>query len=325
MAQPALQKFKRRAVAVKLQAAEGTPEAPNTSTDGVLLYDGSSGVEHDTDTSNRDRPFFGGNEIATYNHRAFIQGGFRIYAPAVPGDANDGTPDCHVLLAPAGLTRVLDELGGTTRYNPVSAGVPVATAYWWHAGTHKQVYDARNAITALTMQIGQRYGGQVRIQGGYDSVLEDALPSVTVPDTMGPIVQAHNSVTMIGEVGETAINAWGKQLTIEMGNALATKEYTEHKVNSIDDRAPTYTLRIARTAKADFDPWALMRAGTFIEASMRVLNAEDLYTEQGIRGQIESVNEVDIDGDYGWEISGPCVPSSDGGDELYIEFGDASA
>jgi hypothetical protein len=39
-----------------------------------------------------------------------------------------------------------------------------------------------------------------------------------------------------------------------------------------------------------------------------------------VRGQIETVAETDIDGDLGWDISGPCIPSNSGGDEFYIQF-----
>ena len=81
-------------------------------------------------------------------------------------------------------------------------------------------------------------------------------------------------------------------------------------------------LRIARTALADFNPWALRDAGTLITASLKLSESDQRYSELGIRGQIEQINEVDIDGDYGWELTGRCVPSDAGGDEFYIEFGD---
>ena len=38
------------------------------------------------------------------------------------------------------------------------------------------------------------------------------------------------------------------------------------------------------------------------------------------RGQIEQISEVDIDGDLGWELSGPCIASSAGNDEFALEF-----
>lgn len=325
MAQPALEKFIRRNLMLKVQASEGTPVTPSTSTDGIRLYDGASGVEHDEVTENIDKAFFSGPEIATTNHRAFITGGLRLYPPAVPGHAADGIPDCDLPLRLAGMTRVLDAPGKTTRFNPISAGMPVATAYWSHAGTQKQVFDARAAISALSMQIGERYQAQLRVQGSYNDVAETALPAVTLPSGNGPVITAANSIAQLTILpGGDPLNVWAKSLAIDFGNQLRTKEYTEKKINTIDDRQATWTMRLARTAKSDFDPWALLRNGTFIQASMRVTGAANLYAEHGIRGQIRGVSEVDIDGDYGWELSGYCVASAAGGDEFWIEFGDST-
>ncbi len=325
MAQPDLQKFNRRGLAIKLQSSEGAPETPDAGADGLRLYDGQSGTEVDVTEDNVDRPHFAGNQIYVSNRRAFIQGNFRLYPPQTPGDASDGTPDCHIALLPGGMTRVLDAAGRKTTYNPISEAIPVATAYWWHAGTHKRVTDARNAISALALTVGQRFQGQLRVQGSYEDVLEEALPSITLSDTDGPVVEADNSRTQITELpGGSPLNVWGKSLSLDFGSQLQTKEFTEHKTNSIDGRTPTWTLRLARTAKVDFDPWAVRDAGTFITAALRVKQDDGRYSMLSIRGQVRDINEADIDGDYGWELSGPCVASSAGGDEFLIEFGDVS-
>jgi hypothetical protein len=323
MAQPDLEKFIRRGVAVKIQAAEGTAEAPNTATDGIRFYDGQSGTEFDSLEENRDRPFFGGNEFATFNHRAFIGGSVHLYPPETPGDAVDGTPDADRLLLLGGFTKVLVAgPPGVTRYNPVSSGFPVGTADFWHAGTKRRIFDARAAISALSLAIGERARVNLRLLGTYTSIDEDALPSITVPETLGPVMQAANSITRLEVAGGPgAFQCWGKSLSIDLGTQLASKEYTEKKVNAIDGRSPTWSLRVARQAKADFDPWALRKAGTYIEGAQRLIGASDLYTELGFRGLIREINEVDIDGDYGWELSGPAIPTSAGGDECYIEFG----
>ena len=68
----------------------------------------------------------------------------------------------------------------------------------------------------------------------------------------------------------------------------------------------------------------MRKAGTYITATMRVKNSDNRYTEFGIRGLIRDINETDIDGDYGWEITGPCIATSAGGDEFYIAFGTAA-
>lgn len=321
MAQPELQKFTRRGLAMKLQAAAGTPESVSAATDGVQLYNGTSGTEQDVDRSNPDAEHFNARTISTFNHRAFIQGDFYLMPPATPGDDEDGLLDNELLLFCGGMTRVLDEIGGTTRYNPITHGIPIQTAHWWHAGTFLEVFDARNAISGLSMEIGRRYGGQVRIQGNYTAVGEDDVPAVSAPDGMGPIIESHNSQAHVRLLGAPSwLNVWSKALNIEFGSQLATAQFSELKVTDIDARDSTYTLRIARTANADFDPNAIKRSGAFIEAKKRVISANGKYIEQGICGQIENVQPAEFDGKFGWEITGPCV-AVDGGDEFYIEAG----
>ena len=125
--------------------------------------------------------------------------------------------------------------------------------------------------------------------------------------------------------GGSDILVWAKELSIDIGSQIGTKEYTSHKSTQINDRQPTFSLRIARTALADFNPWTVRDALSIITARIRTMVTDPgLYTEIGIRGQIENINEVDIDGDLGWELTGPCIASNTGGDEMYIEFGDTT-
>lgn len=322
MAQPSLTPFKQRGLALAVRANANVPAVPTPAANGVMLFNGTSGTEIDQIDRPVDRPFFGGQPFVVGNKRAFIEGEFELYPPATPG-----TTDalCGALLLPAGTTAVKNAAAKTVRYNPVSANVAVSDAYWYHAGTHKKVNAARHNITGLTLAIGDRFKGNVRVQGDYTDVEESALPTITLPTTVPVVARYDNTVTKVQPTGAAAaLQVWAKSLAVEFGNTITTKEYTEHKESGLSDRAPTFTLRIARTALADFNPWAVRDAGTIITASLRLTEASKLYSELGVRGQIEQVNETDIDGDYGWELSGRCIPSDAGGDEFYIEFGDAT-
>src|SRR5690606_8396441 len=103
--------------------------------------------------------------------------------------------------------------------------------------------------------------------------------------------------------GGAPLLVWAKSLAVDLGNTIADKEYTSHKETGISDRAPTWTLRIAKTALGDFNPWAVRDAAQTVEVALRLTQTGNLYSELGIRGQIENINEVDIDGDYGWELT----------------------
>lgn len=324
MAQPDLQQFKKRGLALALRAVAGVPVIPTAAANGVLLFNGSSGTEFDKIERPIDRPHFTGQPFAVGGRRAFIEGEFELYPPLTPGGAATSDAACGVLLLPAGMTAVKDAVAKTTRYNPVSAGIAIADAKWWHAGTIKAVAAARHNITGLTLAIGDRFKGNVRVQGEYTTVGEDALPAITLPDTVPVVARHDNTTTNITVDGGAALLVWAKSLAVDLGNTIADKEYTSHKETGISDRAPTWTLRIAKTSLGDFNPWEVRDAAGILEIAIRLTQAGNLYSELGIRGQIENVNEVDIDGDYGWELTGPCVASDAGGDELYIEFGDST-
>jgi len=326
MAQPALDKFKRRGVAIKIETNEGVDATPAAATNGVLLFDGTSGTEFDKVERPTDTPYFTNTPFLVGNKRAFIEGDFELYPPLTPGAAATSSCDNEVLLLPAGMTVVKDAVAKTTRYNPISVGIKTASAYGWNVDIKKKILGARNNITGLSMAIGDRFKGKTRIQGTYDTVTNENLPAIVVPSVVPAILTSKNGTSKIVSVNGATVNllVWAKNLGIDFGNKLVTKEYTSLKVNAVDDRLASFTYRIARTSLADFNPWAVRDAGQIITANIRQLDSNLLYSELGFRGQIENINEVDIDGDAGWELTGPCIASSAGGDEFYIEFGDTN-
>lgn len=325
MAQPPLEQFIRRTLLLKEQSAEGTPATPSNSVDGVRLYDGSSGTEVDSQTVNPDVPHFAGASMYVFNKRAFVEGMFELYAPEMPGDAVDGTPDCHPLLGAAGMVRVLNAGARTTRYNPISTGIPYTTAYWYHSDTLLRVHDARHAISSVTLEIGKRFEGRARVQGSYSEMEEAELPLVDLPEDENLVLQAHNGRAQITVLpGGSPVTLRAKSMTLDFGSDIKTKEYTGYKTTTIDGRTPKWTLRCARPAKADFDALAVRDASGYVTVTMRIKGADGRYAMMGVRGQIESVSPDNIDGDYGFNITGMCTASSAGGDEFFIEFGDVA-
>jgi hypothetical protein len=325
MAQPNLEPFKIRGVTLKAEVTEGTDSVPIPGIDGFLLMNGTSGTEFDKVERVIDRPHFSNYPFAVANERAFIEGDFELYPPATPGTGATSNPHIDVLLRMAGMARTLDGVGLTTRYTPISTGIISASAYWWHVDAHRKILGARAGINSLRMGVGSVAGGNARILGGFTTVSKETLPAITLPDYSPAPVTSANTVTHFSTLdsGPTVddLLVWGKELNISFGTALNTKEFTSKKVNQISDRLATWTLRIARADLAEFNPWAIRSAGILVGGYMRQTYGV-LTQELGFRGQIEGIQEVDIDNDLGWELSGPCIASSAGGDELYLEFKD---
>lgn len=326
MAQPQLESFSRRGLALKIQPTPGLDSVPTAALNGILLMNGTSGTEFDRVDRNVDRAFFTGQSFGVRNKRAYVEGDFEIFSPSAPGQVANGNSTNEALLLPAGFTVTKNAVNKTTRYTPVSSNIARSSAYFWHVDSLKKIIDARHLLSSLRMAIGERVTGRARIQGSYTNVTKESVPNIVTYEGAPVILTPENSETYISTVNGdvTDLLMWGKELVLNMGSRIATKEFTSHRETGISGRDPTFSLRVARGDLADINPWALRDAGEFITGSMRVMETEDLYTEIGFRGQIEAFSEVEVEGDMCWEFSGPCVASSAGGDELYIEHGDLS-
>lgn len=325
MAQPDLESFTRRMIAIKAETTEGTDAAPSTSVNTFDLLDGSSGTEFDKIERPRDRTYFTGEEFLVANKRAFVEGTFELVPPTAPGNAGStGNAACEVVLFPSGMERTKSATNGTTIYTPISDDIPTVTADFYHAGTLKEIVGARGNISSLAMAIGQRFSGQIRLQGVYTEVDETAVPTDGVYTAFyTPTVAMHDNSQMryfAGDNDTVPLFLWGKSLQVDFNNELQTKQFTQLRISSISDRKATFTARFARPAKADMDVYALRDAGTVILLDFTTDDGTN-YSRLKIRGQIETITDTDIEGDFGYEISGPCIASTGGGNEFSVEFG----
>lgn len=342
MTQPALDFFKKRNALIKAEATEGTDSSPVGATDGFRFFDGSSSTEFDKVERALDKSFFGSDAFGVSNRRAKIEGDFELYPPATPGAASTSDADCAKVLLPGGMGVTKDAVNLITKYNPISSGIPTVTGYWYHTGTLLKVLGCRAELSSIAIEIGQRFKGKASLTGDYTDVSSASAPSVTLPSKVPVTASARNMRTFLSTLvkGGTSSSVatplddllvWGKSLSVDFGSQLAHKEYSSLSVNQISDRQGTFTLRISKTdITDDFNPWFVRDNGIILEARVQLYEVggtpsatiTGLYSEVGIRGQIENITPTDIDGDYGWEITGPCIPSDAGGDEFYIGFGD---
>lgn len=328
MAQPALDYFERRMIAIKAESTEGTDAAPSTSVNTFDLLNGTSFTEFDKVERPRDRSYFTGEAFIVANKRGGVEGDFELCPPVTPGDSSTpGNAPCEVVLFPSGMARTKSSTNGTTIYAPISTAIPTVTADWYHAGTLMEVVGARGNISGLMMEVGGRFMGKLKLQGVHADVDESALPTDGVYTAfLSPSVITYANSVMRA-YGSTAANTlpvflWGKMLSVDFNNELQTVQYTQKRVSGISDRNGTFTAKFARTAKADFDVHALRDAGTQVIFDFTVVDDDGTtYSRLKVRGQIEQIKDVDQDGYRFYEVTGPCIASDSGGDELAIEFG----
>ncbi len=322
MTQPALEFFKTKGLAIKIETVSGTDSTPTALLDGMMIMDGSSGTEFDKIERNLDRPFFTNNPFAVGNKRAFVEGMMDLYPPLTPGTT---VPHVDTVLQIGGMTSVLSTK--KTTYNPISAAIKSATVYWWHVDAQKKILGARANVSSVSFVVGEIPKIQIRIEGSYTNVTKEAVPAITLPIYVPKAVNAENTTTTFScaDATLTDLLVWGKELSIDFGTTLSTKEYTSLRLSGISGRLATWKLRIARADLAEFNPWTIRDNASIVSAKIKqILPGSLLSSSLQIRGQIEQVSEVDIDGDLGWELSGPCIASNTGGDEFIIEFEDTN-
>lgn len=326
MAEPSIEYFDQRAVLVKLEAVADTDPVLAPATDGFLFYDGSCGTEFDKVEKNPDRPFWGGKPFKVANKRAFIEGSFDLFPPATPGTTG---ALCKPLLLPAGFAEVLTPGSKLARYNPISLAIPAAWSRFYQGGEILNLQSARHTLSAVRMAIGEGMSAKLRMQGVYTTVPEGAAPAVPTDDAQSTVATWDNSVAFLsyaaGSVTDLVLRC--KSLEWDSGSDLATTEFTGKRISGHKGRTPTAKCLLLRPKDSDLNLHAVRDANGIIDLRFRTYESTTkvgLYSEHGVRMQIDSINRQDIDGYFGYEISGPCVPSSSGGDELFIAFGDTT-
>lgn len=311
-----LESFRSRALLLKTETVEGTDSVPTPALDAFQLFEGSSGVAGDVVEREIDRPFFTNNPFVVANPRAFIEGSFEIVPPAVPGNVTTGIAAVDALLRIGGMARTLVATPGQTRYNPISTAIPSGTAYWFHAGTHKRITGARAALSAIEMAVGNYMRGQLRIEGNYIDVSEATVTGLVYTPFAAPRVGSTESM----QLSFGGFNVEGKSLSVDFGTEQRTIEHTEARLNRITDRRATFTARLYRPTLASFNPWTAWRNGTIIPIVGIHNELDNRVTRLEVNAQIEGINEVEIDGDLGLEISGRCIATTAGGDEFVLRF-----
>lgn len=322
MSQPELRQFDQRGIVI---GSAGDSLAP--ATHALRLLDGSSDTTADRVERNIDTPYLGAKPASMKNHRAMINGTIELTPPAAPGQPTTGVSSAKRALLCCKITETLTALSRLTRLTPHSGADTLSDAIWWHAGLYLAVDDIAGDLSDLTMEIGQTFKGKVAYEGPYSALTEDNMPTnwdyTAFPEPT--VAEYSNSTLILNSLGDAAISDLhlrAKKLTTSFGNGKAVHEYTEYKKGAVSVRDGKFTILIALTDLEDFNPDALKRSREIITAEWMLREADGRYSLLGIRGQIDNVKVTEIDKKAGFEITGACIPSDAGNDEIWVEFGD---
>lgn len=310
-----LESFTRRGVILKKEVTEGVDSLPTAATDGLLLLNGSSKIEATAIDRAIDRSYFGHDPFVLTQYRGTIEGDIELIGAATAGTASRLSTALQI----AGFAETLDAVGppAFARYAPISTGFASATSYFYHAGTLKKLTGARASLSGLIIKIGDFPKAKLTIQGNVDGdVSEAALPNIDLSGAQTPAAVTAETFTL----SVNGFNVAGVEFGSDLGNDLGITEHSEGRMARIRDRKPTFNCSFYRPDKASLDVYALQKAHVLVPIVALVNGGAGMVTRVTVGfGQIETVEEVELDTAFGYKISGRCIPSV-GNDEIKVEF-----
>jgi hypothetical protein len=316
-----IESWDRRELLLKAEVTEGTDSVPVAATNALQILNGRSGFTSQKITRQNDRAYFGNRKFAQSQFRGFVEGEIELVGAATEGTAAPIAP--LILICGFAETLVTSGPPDYARYSPISAAIPSASAYFVHDTVFRSLLGCRGNLSSIAFAIDDFPKASFRIEGTADpdEVAEDTLPGGTYTafqDVSG--ITADTSIMTIN--GETIE---GISMIADLSNRMGAAHSTEWLRNRIRGREPTVTMRYHRPALADFNPWAVWKAGTLVPAVFTHTDpVSGHYAKLTVQVQLEEPTEQDLEGDKIIEQVGRCVPSGSGGNELILEFGVAA-
>lgn len=304
--------FQLRTLQVKLESAEGVDSSPTAAADSVQVMELAMQVEADTLDRNLDRATFGGRPASLVRKRGLATGTIELVGHATPGTAAPIGP----LLRACGHAQSLS-VGVSAIYRPLSALIPSATVYGFHAGERYRFTGSRGMLSSLAFNIDDYPKAQFELRGNPLAMTEAALPNdsdVSAFQEPPVIVQENATMTIAG------FNVDGKGLEIRPSVSMDIIHHTEARVARHTDRVTEVTLRFFRSAYYDLDIHAIAESETPVPVAFDITTEAGKHIDIALpRVQLLLPRAVEIDGHFAWEVVGRCLPDT-GDDEYALRF-----
>lgn len=307
----ALESFQKRNLQVAIEATEGTAETLDPATDSVIIQNGSVDVSGEIAELNRDQAKFSNRPFVYGRERGVVTGQIELIGASTAGDA---APIGNVLQI-CGMAETLSA-GVDAAYNTITDSIPSATLGFDHAGNFKTLVGARGNLTGLTFDVGAFLLATVNLTGFVDSDSDRAIPgTVDVSAFQTPPVIRHDNALV--SLGGTNVEA--TSFGIDFGNSVPYIEHTEGQRILIADRRATFSMTFFAPAKATLDVYSLRNANNGLAIQAQVGSTPDQTTIDLVSAQIETVQEVDVQGFKAYTIGGRVLQSA-GDDDVIVTF-----
>ena len=311
--------FDLRALLLKIEATEGTDSAPVPATDALQLINGSGGLSADQLEREIDRPFFGGRKATRISQAMNWAGDIELVGAASPGTA----APISTALQIAGHAETLDVStpgDENAEYNPISTGVPSATAWWYQGGEVQKGVGSRAQLDQILLEMNNFPRASLTGIAFPTANDEAALPAADTSAFQEPpaIITETASVTVDGTVFD------GLSLELNMNANVPLIATTERRFTRLTARNPQGTLRIFREERSVIDLRDIIQSGALVPIVWTVSQTGgQVITLTMGQAQLFDPEFSEEEGVLVWDIPFRAIPSGTGNDEYLLNFATA--
>lgn len=245
---------KRAVLLCKKEATYNVDPAPTGAADGMMAFDvGIKPMAGQQAVRKKTLPYFSAAQEFPTNLYAEITFKTELIGHASPGTA----PAWGVLAWAASLAEVVNT-GVSVVYNPVSAGAPSATLYFFIDGLLHKLLGARGngrvAIGAHGLPMIEW-----RFMGLYSEPSDAANAAPTLAAWQNPIVVNKANTPTFTINGYAAVM---RSFSLDFGRKIVFRNLVNAEYVTITDGEAMAAAQIELTAVAAFNPFALARSQT---------------------------------------------------------------
>ena len=250
---------RRRVIAAKIEAAEGTMEAIVVADSGLLAIDPK--FDADFKTNNRDDVKTNtlskmipvpGAQSGKITFRTEIKGTGSAYAAA-------NKPVIGTFLRGCGFAETVDATAGVEKvtYLPASTGIPSLTIWLYEDGMIKKLKGCRGNVK-FSGKTGEIVYADFEFTGVYGGIVDGAMISPTF-DLAAPPVVLGTTMTIDGYTGVCESFSFDMATTLQLrGSAGSTEGFLSCLLT---DRKPSGKLDPEMVLAATYDFFAKWKAG----------------------------------------------------------------
>lgn len=312
---------RRRVIAAKVEAVEGTMEAITVAEAGILGIDPKFDIDFKAYERNNIKlntisnlvPIMGQRSVKI-TFKAELKGAGAAYSATVK-------PALGVYMRGCGFAETIVTTAGSesATYLPASTGLPSLTIWVYEDGMIKKARGCRGNVK-ISGKVGEPIFAEFDFTGVFDSVIDGAMITPTFESTvpsvlMGTTLTFDGSSTLVAE-----------SFGIDMGNSLQLRGSMSAADGYLSclltDRKPTFTLDPEMTLVASYDFIGKWKSGNAAALSIGPVGPAGVYNKFSITAPKcvnTKVGSGDRSGIQTADISGMLAMNT-GDDECQLQF-----